>query len=930
MQIDLSRFFNARGALVSSDGAELAVARAFAAAANAAPKAYQPITAPECIAVELSVRSKEASWSRQLKDAVLRCVDRAMGRVCPPLDVLQYISDDSPAFRPCEGVTSDGAARVVFSIRPTAALLPPSLLKQHTVEGQMVQGVELPGSEDAAALTATASEVRKDTISDMDLWYRARAAHQRYDSSIPLESIQQLAGSLLGPGDGVGGGGSGGGAQDGELLQAQQKQQEEKLEQLQWQLARWLTEFFLNEGGWARARGSSSASATALPRQNGNDAAVRRLFSGPLRPAFPHVVDAALFSGPSPLQQSALTSVLPAAADAIQRRQLHADVRGMEWDGLLVGYTTRYAYIAVPYWVSAEETTMKVTASSSLSSGPTCVWTLVSRLPIPAFVRGEVARRVAGRAAEETNGVPQKNKRDFLPPSSGETRKRKHADTDAEANTAASFSENRVDALLSQAVLSRCFNVDEVMRHDTNAAAAFRLTEVPYIVTVRAHRVYCARANVAKQPQLLQPNSRSTSLCARKPHPAASPYKLSMILEDAYAVGYRPAAGRDDTTASGAEDSSSRSSTHWAAALFGVEAVGGSDCSTASSLAHSLHTFPDVVGVVRESCHRFVRSHERFHAMYKRCLERGNLKATAPPPPQMTTTAVGVSDGGEGEARPTEGRVGETAEKPASSEYRDLPSQAVAAQQLRLLRRAEAVYGSIADSMSVHYKKLRGASRVAIPTVHTSADVPALEESHNVEFKAKVGLTQLSTETSSPHSSSSAGARRGCGRQASTMDTERLRNTIAAMAACRGGLILIGVADDGRIVGHAKQLEVSKQLRTSGFCPAMFKGAVQVKELRCLEVNTTTASEAPAKRAMPENWWKAGSASPKAGPDRSATLKTADGAASEQVITVISVEKGQAPFYATAKNTPPYQRGCASTVIMPTVVLARRLMKELA
>ncbi|KPA80981.1 hypothetical protein ABB37_04368 [Leptomonas pyrrhocoris] len=938
MQVDLSAFFSAHEVLVDSNGAEVAVARAFAAAANTTHRAHRHATAPEYVAVALTVHSKEACWSRRLKDVVLRCVDRATGRVYPPLDVLQYISNDSPAFVSGDEGTAEGAVRVVFSVRPSAAFVSSPQRKQHAVEGEVMQGVELPELEDAAAVTAAASEVIQNTISDMDLWYRARAAHQQYDSSIPLESIHQLAGSLLDV-DGGGEEGSGGGTQDAALLQARQKQQEEKLEQLQWQLARWLTELFLNEGGWARAQGPSASVTTSLTKQKNSDAAARRLFHGPLRLAFPHVVDAALFSGPIARQQSSLTAELPAGAETVPRRQLHTDVRGMEWDGLLIGYTTRYAYIAVPYFVSAAETTVKATASVSCATEPACVWSIVSRLPIPAFARREASRRMSEDGAEEANGVPRTKKQYGAQRPSKETRKRTHTDADAEASTAASFpdraSSRRSDATVAQTVLSRCFNVEEAMRHDTNAAAAFRLTDVPYIVTVRAHRVYCARADVTKQLPLPPSNAQTTSLCTKKPHPAASPYRLSMILEDAYVVAHRPAGNSADTSVSGADGSlPPPSATHWAAALFGVGAGRESCAATASSLARSLHTFPDVVSVVRESCHRFVRSHERFCATYTRCLEVKRLQvAQQSPTPQQPPSAT-THGGSKDKAPSPQESADEAARGLEQTEQSELPSPAVAAQQLRLLRRAEDVYASIADSMSVHYKKLRGASRVAIPSVHTSADVPALEESNNVEFKAKVGLTQSSAEA---FSSSSfypcVGGGRGRGRQASTMDTERLRNTIAAMAACRGGLILIGVADDGHIVGHAKQLEVGKHLRTSGFCPAMVKDAVQVKELRWLEKareDATAVLDAPAKRAMPENWWKTHGANSTAGSDASSSLNKAERAAADRVITVISVEKGQAPFYATSKNTPPYQRGCASTVVMPTVVLARRLMKELA
>jgi hypothetical protein len=920
MQVDLSDFFSTRGTLHNSDSAELAVAVAFAAAANAAPNTHHRfLTASETVAVELKIHVSGGLWSRQLKDVVLRCVDRAMGRVYPPLDVLQYIGADSPAFTPSgEGPKQregQGAVRVVFHVRPSAALFPPSLLKQqHTVEGAVVQGLQLPKLADVAALAAAASESMKDTFSDMDLWYRARAAHQQYDSSIPLDSTHHPASSLLGF-DGCSGGMDCIG--DGALLHAQQQQMTAKLEQLQWQLARWLVELFLNEGGWARPQGSSSSSPsssssspTAAKQRSITDRAVRRLFHTSLRPVFPHVVDAALFSHPMPPPSS--TSLADVSTTDGPRRQLHADVRGMEWDGLLLGCTTRYAYVAVPYFVSASESTVRAATSEEA----TCVWSLISRLPIPAFMCAQAASHDGAGAAVQ-------------PSSSAHPRKRARTGVDDGTTS------------LAQAVLARCFNVEEVMRHDTHAAAVFRLAHVPHIVTVRAHRVYCTRADATKQPSLTRtPSSRTTtSLCAKKPHPAASPYKLSMVLEDAHVIAHRPAD----------EEVEASVQTHWAAALFGIETTmtdgktlsSTSAASSSSSLAHALHTFPDVVSVVRESCHRFLRSHERFCSIYDRCMAAKTSQGTTTAPvPQGAASATEDEASGR-HSVDADAHKGSTADSAADdgATCKELPSQAMATQQLQLLSRAEVVYSSIADSMSVHYKKLRGASRVAIPAVRTTADVATLEESNNVEFKAKVGIT--------PSSGTGTLAQCGRGQQASTMDTERLRNTIAAMAASRGGVVVIGVADDGRIIGHAKQLEVGKHLRISGFCPAMVKDAVQIKELRWLQATdgkptaptTATGSatgvantcEAPMKRAMPENWWKAGSnnaARVAAGSDRT-TLQATPANSTDLVITVISVEKGQAPFYATAKNAPPYERGCASTVVMPTVVLARRLMKEL-
>lgn len=906
MEVDLTAYFSAEGALINTDAAEVAVARAFAAAANATHAAQHVVTASELVPLSFAVANVgQAGWDRKLKDVVLRCVDRAMGRVSPPLDVLQYLSDESPAFMLSDAnATREKIACVVFQVRPSAALLPSAALKQHCVEGERIDGVQLPEPADAAALLAAGTESKRDSLLDMDLWYRARAAHQQYDASIPLDSLLQRPTSSTEE--------SGDGSVTGALLQAQQEQrQAEKLGQLQWQLARWLTELFLNEGGWARPQasalahnGSSSSSSSTTTRGGAGavlhrgsvDVASRRLFQAPLRPAFPHVVDAALFSHTAPLQHAAPSTSHGDAEKAV-RRQLHADVRGMEWDGLLLGYTSRYAYVAVPYYVSAGESTTRATSDAE----PACVWSVVSRVPVPAFVHRGTSLQSGGD--EESVKA---------------SRKRTRSDGDA----APQIIHNTESAALAQAVLARCFNVEEAMRHDKNAAATFQLMRVPHVVTVRAHRVYCARADPAKQPQL-PAATRTTSLCAKKPHPAASPYKLAMMMEDAYAVAYRQldASGGDGTA----------SQRHWAAALFNIEdSTSTTAASPAAAMATSLHSFPDIVSVVRESCHRFVRSHERFCGIYERSLAATRQPVTAQEGDAAPQT---VGDGGGGEEA-----GGAVAPPPPSPPPRpDLPPHAVAVQQLRLLRNAETAYASIADSTSVHFKKLRGAARVALPAVRVTADVAGLEEGYNVEFKARVGLIPAGDDAAA------AGATvKSRSRFAATMDTERLRNTIAAMAACRGGVIVVGVADDGAVLGHSTQLAVAKHLRTSGFCPAMVKDAVQVKELRWREkshVSSGDGSAASVKRAMPENWWKGGVAGTAAdaknkeaaheGHRGGNALAAAASAEEQLVVTVVSVEKGQAPFYATAKNAPPYQRGCASTVVMPTVVVARRLMKVL-
>ncbi|KAG5501496.1 hypothetical protein JKF63_03325 [Porcisia hertigi] len=904
MEVILSPFFvGATCALVDSHGAELAISRAFASAANAYYKAqppHQPWNQPHPerahvpITVQLRINTPLLTWTRQAKDVVLRCVDRAVTRICPPLDVLQYISADSPAFVDAgANIMGEGEGprlSAVFLIQPSAALWPASLLKQHAVEGEVMSSAQ---PHDSEVCAAAARQSMHDTLLDMDLWNRARAAHQHYDASVALDGGQQHIGPRL-VSEAI--------SMDPTVALQAERQASEKTTQLRWQLARWLTELFLNEGSWARSQAAPSVGISRSPYKGPVEAATRRLFQGSLRWSFSHVVDAALST-----QHTTSQSTSP--GPAMPRRLLHADVRGVEWDGLLVGYTSRYAYIAVPYFVVPAETTTAVASSSSSSL---CLWSFVSRIPIPSILS-----KSAGAGAEDQRGLEV-----------GSYRKRPRTSGSHQSSSTTS-KEDTPGSTAARRVLAHCFNTEEVMCHENNPEAEFRLADTPSVVTVRSHRVYCAQADPTRQP-LMHPAMPSSGHTPTMSQSAASPYTLSLVLEDAYVVQMRSALG--DTSVA----SASSSKTHWAASLLcghvqpqSPEDDGGNGNSVVrgsvdDTIAHAVHTFLDVVSVVRESCHRFQRTHERFCSLYAECVRvRGSRNSTAAVPgetnPERSVTDGSLSTTTPASPAPAKVPVAE------GSATRGVPSLTVAVQSLRLLHQAEVLYGALSNSVSVHFKKLRGAARVSIPAVRTAMDVAQLEECHNVEFKAKVGLVARGT---SGHSGSHKQ------HHSVLMDTERLRNTMAAMAACRGGVILLGVTDDGRIIGHAKQLDVARQLRTSGFCPAMVKDTVQVKELRWLGAGEGEGSGSAAspslKRAMPLNWWKRGATPTASDPPKTSTVSKTGAASGDQVITVVSVQKGQAPFYATARNSPPYQRGCASTTVMPTMVMARRIMKELS
>ncbi|KAF8283910.1 putative Divergent AAA domain containing protein, partial [Trypanosoma cruzi] len=208
----------------------------------------------------------------------------------------------------------------------------------------------------------------------------------------------------------------------------------------------------------------------------------------------------------------------------------------------------------------------------------------------------------------------------------------------------------------------------------------------------------------------------------------------------------------------------------------------------------------------------------------------------------------------------------------------------------------ERLFTALTDTVSAHLKKLRGREGQSPVTVSSPQEIPTLVEGTCVEFKAKVERWQDSADDISP------GQRRH-----STVNLERIRHTVAAMASTMGGVLLVGVTDDGEVIGHAR--DALKELRLSGFCPAMVKGTVTVTEMRAVLGDRPTT--------MPKDWWK--KANPQQQEQQTVEEKT------DRVVTVITVKRGPAPFYTTSRCSVPYTRGFASTVPLHVVVCARRI-----
>lgn len=260
-----------------------------------------------------------------------------------------------------------------------------------------------------------------------------------------------------------------------------------------------------------------------------------------------------------------------------------------------------------------------------------------------------------------------------------------------------------------------------------------------------------------------------------------------------------------------------------------------------------------------------------------------------------------------------------------------------------------------------------------VPIIRTCRDVNGMKEGPTIEFKY--------TLHDHRHSSTS------------TSSVDRLRHTIAAMASTLGGIVCIGVRDeDGAVVGHAVgevKKESGKRLVCS-YCPAMVKDAVTLQELPVLystfppigtgegkprmTLHTTVSSALPTRSssspgvndakgeeeaswkvahmpdspsgsgaALAKDWWKTGrmlggtggppsldSPSPTSrGTVKDAAPPTPSSSVGERRMTVVRIQRGQAPFYCVAKDAIPYQRGCASTTPMSVWNMIHRIFEQL-
>jgi hypothetical protein len=174
-------------------------------------------------------------------------------------------------------------------------------------------------------------------------------------------------------------------------------------------------------------------------------------------------------------------------------------------------------------------------------------------------------------------------------------------------------------------------------------------------------------------------------------------------------------------------------------------------------------------------------------------------------------------------------------------------------------------------------------------------------EGPRVEFKAKINIAADVTPETKTQTT-----------------TERLRQIIAAMANTHGGAVLVGVSDDGTVLGAPKILS---HVRLTQFAPAFPSDAIACREL---PVATSSKAAAPT---MAADWWKA---PPK--PPTTAAKGSAPADDQQKVVTVIRVIMGTAPFHLTGGtvDSAPMARGAASTVALSALTMVERIVADRA
>jgi hypothetical protein len=163
-------------------------------------------------------------------------------------------------------------------------------------------------------------------------------------------------------------------------------------------------------------------------------------------------------------------------------------------------------------------------------------------------------------------------------------------------------------------------------------------------------------------------------------------------------------------------------------------------------------------------------------------------------------------------------------------------------------------------------------------------------EGPQIEFKAKINIFDPSDK-------------------GGQTNTERVRQILAGMANARGGALLVGVTDDGKVQGAPR---IADEVRTTQFAPSMNADAIAVREV--------PLSVPGAASTLSGQWWKA---APSAVPAGGAKPATAD-----NVITIFRVMASSVPFHSTGAtaDSAPMVRGAASTVSLSVWGMVERLV----
>ncbi|CCW60944.1 unnamed protein product [Phytomonas sp. EM1] len=874
LRVELPAFFEKDE--IHSLGAELVIAKAFATAATAASTSSY-----ECVRLEFSYPG--ASWKistdfhqdrskRAIRDAFLRLVDRALARVYPPIDVLRYLSDRSPQF------TWDGFFAASFFFQ---TILPYAYGFSHPCQTCDVHGALYTVEGAAAPFFSIKSDLqtevdvlkRESSLAgsiyqcDSELWIRAKLSGER----ARVEYNHQKGSDDCAE--------SSRSVTSGCLDPEGDTHEEETIAYIAERLgvfhkkaSLWLTERIANEGSWAKSSGSFSPTNTRDRKrgrqgmQGGNATSA----SSPRVHFKPNILAAAAASFPLPS-------------------------RGEKKDRLGKGNTEGRGSLAVskasPGWmlhldvrgIEFDAVCVAQTARYAYVACP--YWDPNAGNTASPHSAAEAGVRRG--AADSSQGVRWCLVARLPIPSylasmtaAVEGEEGKGDAPDAFPNTHP-FAEETPASPRGDHFLQ----LSEASKFDNSSPLRELREECKRLVTVRAHGVRCRRLSSA-------PPNTSPFMYHGAP--------LFLWFEDAYLLGQGP------FLPYGAPGE----------AKAGV--YGGVLCS-------------DLVELVEASCRRYLRTCEKMSRYV-----RANpipFRAEGPPKCQDVDATDSLDCCGEG--------------------GKDCSSTNDAALKLRtklrlgkerLVAKAETVFSSMTDTRSVYYKKLRSKPFNSVPLISTSRDVEGLFEGPTVEFKHHLSHYRPATKQRRED-----GAYVGKNATA-IMDVERIRHTIAAMASTMGGVLCVGVTDEGEVVGHERG-EVVQMLRTTGFCPAMVAGSVVAKELPVLNVvstrNASTTELATSIKAMPKDWWKMPSTSLSAaylGEGEGSQRVAHEGGDDERrcggevgmtlqahfgkVVTVITVSKGSAPFYASGRAVLPYLRGCASTVRMPALVMARRLAEQ--